>query len=349
MSVYLPYPQYTVPSLIGQTPSSGAINANFTWGSNSLAATSTQTTSDFGKVASQSPAAGSQAQAQAINYGVYVDGRPTVGNYVGQARTTAVSNIQALGLNPSVTYQNQSFNGQATADTVASQSPANGTRLASGSTVSIVVWNAYVPQPQTRTATVYVGDDSLNGYMRNGTNYPTSAGAVDWKYQGNYKLTATTGTQIASSSYLRMAATIGWQNSTNGNHAAIYGFSKSEVDSWIKSTITNNAAYSTGTIDVVFQTGSTGPNGKTWFLDWAPYSSLPSTYTQGSQSNTQAVTSISNSSVYSIPLSSTMKSFIWDNGYPLGVHAKQTNASTTQLGSISWLYFAIPISWTEYV
>ena len=349
MSVYLPYPQYTVPSLIGQTPSSGAINANFTWGSNSLAATSTQTTSDFGKVATQSPAAGTQAQAQAINYGVYVDGRPTVPNVVGQSESTARTLIQNVGLQPSVSYQNQTFNGQATAGTVASQSPTSGTRLTSGSSVSIVVWNAYVPQPVTRTATVYVGDDALNGYMRNGTNYSTSASAVDWKYQGNYKLTATTGTQIASSTYVRMAATIGWQNSTNGNHAAIYGFSKSEVDSWIKSTITNNAAYSTGTIDVVFQTGTLGANGKSWFLDWAPYTSLPSTYTQGSQSNTQSTGSISNSSVYSISLNSTMKTYIWDNGYPLGVHAKQTNAATTQLGSISWLYFAIPISWTEYV
>jgi beta-lactam-binding protein with PASTA domain len=349
MSVYLPFPQYTVPSLIGQTPSSGAIDANFTWGSNSLASTSTQTTSDFGKVASQSPAAGTQAQAQAINYGVYVDGRPTVGNYVGSYRTTAVSNIQALGLNASVTYQNQTFNGQATADTVASQSPSSGTRLASGSTVSIVVWNAYVPQPVTRYATVKVGDDALNGYINNsGQNISTSAGAVDWKYQGNYKLTATSGTQIASSTYLRMSAKIGWENSTNGNHAAIYGFSKSEVDSFIKSNITNGASYNVGSIDFVYATGSLGTDGKLWFFDWAPFSSLPSTYTQGQQSNTQSQT-VYNNNVASLTLNSTMKTYIWDNGYPIGVHAKQTNASTTQLGTLTYAYFAIPISWTEYV
>ena len=347
MSVYLPYPQYTVPSLIGQTPSSGAINANFTWGSNSLAATSTQTTSDFGKVASQSPAAGTQAQAQAINYGVYVDGRPTVGSYVGQARTTAVSNIQALGLNASVTYQNQSFSGQAVADTVASQSPSSGTRLASGSTVSIVVWNQYVPTAYTRTARVFVGDDALNGYFRNGTNYPTSLGAVDWKYQGNYKDTAGAGTQIASSTYLRMPAKIGWENSTNKNHAAVYGFSKSEVDSYIKSNITNNASYSVGNIDFIFGVGSTGPNGKLWFFDWAPFFSLPSTYTQGQQSNTQSQT-VDNNSTGFITLGSTLKSYIWDNNYALGVHAKQTNASTAQFGTLSWGYFDITITWTEY-
>jgi beta-lactam-binding protein with PASTA domain len=349
VNLYLPFPQYTVPNLIGQTPSSGAIDANFTWGSNSLAATSTQTTSNFGKVATQSPAAGTQAQAQAINYGVFVDGRPTVGNYVGSARTTAVSNIQAIGLNASVTYQNQTFNGQATADTVASQSPANGTRLASGSTVSIVVWNAYVPQPVTRYATVKVGDDAINGYIdKNGQNISTLSGAVDWKYQGNYRLTATTGALLNSSTFTRMSATIGWQNSTNGNHAAVYGFSKSEVDTFIRSNITNNASYTVGAIDFVFATGSLGSNGKLWFFDWAPFTSLPSTYTQSQQSNTQSKT-VNNNAIDLITLNSTLKTYIWDNGYPIGVHAKQTNAATTQLGTLTYAYFAIPISWTEYV
>jgi beta-lactam-binding protein with PASTA domain len=348
VEVWVPMPTYTVPSIIGSTPASGAIDSNFTWGSNSLGSTSTQTTSDFGKVASQSPAAGTSATAQAINYGIYVDGRPTVGNYVGSARTTAVSNIQALGLNASVTYQNQSSNGQATADTVASQSPTNGTRLASGSTVSIVVWNAYVPQPVTRTARVFVGDDALNGYFRNGTNFPTTLGNVDWKYQGNYKDTAGAGTQIASSTFQRMSAKIGWENSTNKNHAAVYGFSKSEVDSYIKSNITNNASYSVGNIDFIFGVGSTGPNGKLWFFDWAPFFSLPSTYTQGQQSNTQSQT-VNNNSTGFITLGSTLKSYIWDNNYALGVHAKQTNASTAQFGTLSWGYFDITITWTEYV
>ena len=350
VNLYLPFPQYTVPNLNGQTPSSlgSGIDANFTWGSNNLAGTATQTTSNFGKVATQSPAAGTQAQAGPINYGVFVDGRPTVGSYVGLARTTAVSNIQSLGLNASVTYQNQSFNGQATADTVASQSPPSGTRLASGSTVSIVVWNAYVPQPVTRTATVYVGDDAFNGHMRNGTNFPTASGAVDWKYQGNYRLTATTGALLNSSGYQRMAATIGWQNSTNGNHAAVYGFSKSEVDSFIRSNITNNASYTVGAIDFVFATGSLGSNGKLWFFDWAPFTSLPSSYTQAQQSNTQSKT-VNNNSVDLITLNSTLKTYIWDNGFPIGVHAKQTNAATTQLGTLSYAYFAIPISWTEFI
>lgn len=349
VEIWVPMPTYTVPSIIGFTPSSGAIDSNFTWGSNTPATNvSTQTTSNFGKVASQSPAAGTSAIAQAINYGIYVDGRPTVPSVVGQTQSTAQTNISNVGLNYSTTFQNQTFNGQATAGTVASQTPSGGTRLASGGTVSIVVWNAYVPTAYTRTARVFVGDDALNGWMNSsGTNFSTGLGAVDWKYQGNYKDTAGAGTQVASSTFTRMAAKIGWENSTNKNHAAIYGFSKSEVDSYIKSTITNNQSYSVGNIDFIFGVGSAGPNGKLWFFDWAPFFSLPSTYTQSQQSNTQS-RSVDNNSTGFITLTPTMKSYIWDNNYALGVHAKQTNASTAQYGILSWGYFDIQISWTEY-
>jgi beta-lactam-binding protein with PASTA domain len=352
MSLYLPFPQYTVPSLIGQTPSSGAIDANFTWGSNSLASTSTQTTSDFGKVASQSPAAGTQAQAQAINYGVYVDGRPTVGNYVGQARTTAVSNIQALGLNASVTYQNQTFNGQATADTVASQSPSSGTRLASGSTVSIVVWNAYVPQPVTRTATVYVGDNAFSGYMRNGVNTSYVGGLLDFTWQAQYKLLNTTGTRVQNIGYQRMSgAYVGYASSTNGKQAYTCRINPTNIDSYIKSNITNNASYTVGNVDFVFSVGNDGNNGKLWYLDWmGNTTSSPSTYTDANRTNTQAVSNINNGDTMSITLNSTMKTYSWTNGYGLGVAAGVTasNASITY-GSVNWAYFAANISWTEYV
>jgi beta-lactam-binding protein with PASTA domain len=340
MSVYLPFPQYTVPSLIGQTPSSGAIDANFTWGSNSLAATSTQTTSDFGKVASQSPAAGTQAQAQAINYGVYVDGRPTVGNYVGSYRTTAVSNIQALGLNASVTYQNQTFNGQATADTVASQSPSSGTRLASGSTVSIVVWNAYVPVAVTRTATVKVGDNAYTG-----GNY-----LLDWTWQAHYKNLQSSGTRVATSGYANLTGYAGYWSSTNGKEAMIFRMNPSNVDSYIKSNITNNAAYTVTSVTLNVSVGSSGNNGKTWYLDWAPYTtSAPSTYTDGNRSDTQYWGGINNNGLRSITLNSTMKSYVWDYGYGLGIAAGTTasNASVTY-GQINAAHLVANISWTEY-
>ena len=352
MSVYLPFPQYTVPNLIGQTPSSGAIDANFTWGSNSLASTSTQTTSDFGKVASQSPTAGTQAQAQAINYGVYVDGRPIVPNVVGQTESTARTLVQNVGLQPSVTYQNQSFNGQATAGTVASQSTAAGTRLASGSSVSFVVWNAYVPQPVTRTATVYVGDDALNGWMNSsGQQFSTAASNLDWKWQAHYKLLNTTGTRVSTSTYTRMTGYVGYASATNGKQAMTFRQNPTEVDAWIKANITNNASYNVGAVDFVFQTGSDGNNGKLWYLDWmANTTSAPTTYTDANRTNTQAISGVDNNSVYSITLNSTMKLYSWTNGYGIGVAAGTTasNASITY-GSISWAYFAAQISWTEYV
>ena len=352
VEIWTPYPSYTVPSIIGQTPSSGAIDANFTWGSNTLASTSTQTTSDFGKVASQSPMANTQAVAQAINYGIYVDGRPTVGNYVGSARTTAVTNIQNLGLNASVTYQNQSYNGQATADTVASQSPASGTKLTTGSTVSIVVWNAYVPQPVTRTATVYVGDDALNGWMNSsGQQFSTAASNLDWKWQAHYKLLNTTGTRVATSTYPRMTGYVGYQSATNGKQAMTFRQNPTEVDAWIKANITNNASYNVGSVDFVFQVGAAGNNGKLWYLDWMPYTtSSPTTYTDANRTDTQAISGISNNSVYSITLNSTMKTYSWTNGYGIGVAAGTTasNASVTY-GQIDWAYFAAQISWTEYV
>lgn len=342
MSVYLPFPQYTVPNLIGQTPSSGAIDANFTWGSNSLAGTSTQTTSNFGKVATQSPAAGTQAQAQAINYGVYVDGRPTVGNYVGSYRTTAVSNIQALGLNASVTYQNQTFNGQATADTVASQSPASGTRLASGSTVSIVVWNAYVPQPVQRTANVFVGDNAITG-----GNY-----LLDFTWQAQYKLLNGAGTRVQNIGYQRMSnAFVGYASATNGKQAYTCRINPTNVDSYIKSNITNNASYTVGAVDFVFNVGNEGNNGKLWYLDWmGDTTSSPSTYTDANRTNTQAVSNINNGDTMSVTLNSTMKNYCWTNGYGLGVAAGTTasNASVTY-GRVNFAYFWARISWTEYV
>jgi len=152
MSVYLPFPTYTVPSIIGSTPSSGPIDANFTWGS-STGTTSTQTTSDFDKVATQSPSAGTQVQAQAINYTTYIDGRPTVPNVLGSTQSSAQTSIANVGLNYSVSNQALTSTAQNyLAGTVASQNPSGNTRLASGGTVSIVVYTAYVPTAYTRTA-----------------------------------------------------------------------------------------------------------------------------------------------------------------------------------------------------
>ena len=350
VEIWAPYPTYTVPSIIGFTPSSGAIDANFTWGSNSLASTSTQTTSDFGKVASQSPSG--TAQAQAINYGIYVDGRPTVPSVVGSTQSSAQTSIQKVGLNYSTTFQNQTYNGQATAGTVASQSPSSGTRLASGGTVSIVVWNAYVPVAVTRYATVYVGDNAFSGYMKNGVNTSYTGGLLDFSWQAQYKLLNTTGTRVQNIGYQRMSgAYVGYASATNGKQAYTCRINPTSVDSYIKSNITNNASYTVGTVDFVFSVGNDGNNGKLWYLDWmGNTTSAPTTYTDGNRTNTQAVSNINNGDTMSITLNSTMKTYSWTNGYGLGVAAGTTasNASITY-GSISWAYFAAQISWTEYV
>ena len=351
--VNIPMPSYTVPSIIGLTPSSGAINSNFTWGTNSLGSDSTQNPGDVGKVSRQVPSAGSSAQAGAIAYGVYTDGRPTVGNYAGQARTTAQNNIAALGLNYSVTYQNQTYNGQATADTVASQSPANGTRLASGGTVSIVVWNAYVPQPVTRYATVKAGDDALNGYINNnGTNITTSSASLDFTWQAQYKLLNTTGTRVQNITYPRMSnGFVGYASSTLGKQAYTCRINPTLVDAWIKANVTNNATYEVISVDFVFATGSEGNENKTWVLDWmGDQGSAPTTYTDSNRTNTQTVTGIYNNDIKAVTLNTTMKNFCWTNGYGLGVAAGTTasNASVTY-GRVAYAYFAAQIKWTEYV
>jgi beta-lactam-binding protein with PASTA domain len=159
LSIYAPYPTYTVPSIIGLTPSSRTtpIDSNFTWGQQTLSGTATETVSNFGKVATQSPMANTQSQAGEINYGVYTDGRPTVPNVVGQAQSTAQTNISNVGLNYSVTTTPLPSQNYATVGTVKEQSPAGGTRLGTGGTVSLVVWSAYVAQPVTRTATISIG------------------------------------------------------------------------------------------------------------------------------------------------------------------------------------------------
>ena len=341
VEIWVPFPQYTVPNLAGQTPSSGAIDANFTWGSNSLAGTSTQTTSDFGKVASQSPAAGTQAQAQAINYGVYVDGRPTVGNYVGSARTTAVSNIQALGLNASVTYQNQSFNGQATADTVASQSPANGTRLASGGTVSIVVWNAYVPQPVAKTGTVTVGNNS----------YTNGNVALDWTWQAHYKLLNGAGTRVATSTWQNLTGNAGYWSATNGKEGMMFKLNPTALDTYIKSNVTSNQDYSITGITLYVQVGGLGNAGKTWNLDWLPStpSSAPSTLTDGQITNTQTWSGINNNGLRNIALNSGWREYVWRYGYPLIISAR-TDAlnSAVTYGQITGVHMTANLSWTEF-
>lgn len=341
VEIWVPYPSYTVPSIIGFTPSSGAIDSNFTWGSNSLASTSTQTTSDFGKVASQTPSAGTQVQAQAINYGIYVDGRPVVPSVLGQTQSSAQTYISNVGLNYSTTFQNQTFSGQATAGTVASQTPLGGSRLASGGTVSIVVWNAYVPVAVTRTGTVTVGDNTYSG-----GNY-----LLDWTWQAHYKNMQSAGTRVSTSGYANLTGNAGYWSATNGKEGMLFKLNPANVDSYIKSQITTNQPYTVTGITLKVAVGSLGNNGKTWNLDWAPFNgaSAPTTYSDASMTNTQTWSGISNSGLRTIALNSGWRDYIWSYGYALAIAARTDAAnSAVTYGQINGVHLLANISWTEY-
>jgi hypothetical protein len=342
VEVWVPMPTYTVPSIIGLTPSSGAIDSNFTWGSNQSGSNVfTQTTSDFGKVASQSPAAGTSAIAQAINYGIYVDGRPVVPSVVGQTQSSAQTSISNVGLNYSTTFQNQTFSGQATAGTVASQTPSGGTRLASGSTVSIVVWNAYVPVAVTRTGTVTVGDNTYSG-----GNY-----LLDWTWQAHYKNMQSAGTRVSTSGYANLTGNAGYWSSTNGKEGMLFKLNPANVDSYIKSNITSNQPYTVTGITLKVAVGSLGNNGKTWNLDWAPFngSSAPTTYSDANMTNTQTWSGINNGAVRQIALNSGWRDYIWSYGYALAIAARTDAAnSAVTYGQINGVHLVANISWTEY-
>lgn len=178
-------PKFVVPNLTGATPSSGQIgSSNFTWGNNTLSTTNTTTESLIGKVATQSLAAGTTQYADPINYGLYVDNRPTVPNVVGQTQSTAQTLINNAGLNYTVTNKAQTYNGQATAGTVNSQSVAAGTRVNAGTYITIEVWSAYVPQAVTRTGTRTLYTGALRSYTSAGTSLSTT-----YAYHGTFNST----------------------------------------------------------------------------------------------------------------------------------------------------------------
>lgn len=361
VDLYLQEPTYTVPSIIGLTPSTGAINSNFTWGSNSLSGTGTQDVNSFGKVATQSPIANTSTYAGSINYGVYTDSRPTVPNVVGQTEATAKTNINNAGLNWAVTRKAQTFNGQATAGTVNSQSPTSGTRLASGGTVTIEVWDAYVPIEVTRTAVVYVGDNAFSGWDYNGTFTPYTFGDLDWKNQASFRnveLSTGTGNTRVTSTWQRMQAWVGRFDATNGKQAYMAQFSKSLVDSRIKASITGNRNYSVGTISVVFQVNAqAGGASKDWYFHYWNSTTFPTTARENQTNwfvDTQLIsTNINNGDAITDNLNSTLKSEIWTNptglSKPFIIGGGYGNTSSANYGSIDWCYIRIPITWTELV
>ena len=229
---YIEEVKFVVPDIRGVTPGTTGqqiANYNFTWGSNTLAATSTENVNLIGKISTQSPTQGTLAYSDPVNYGLYTDGRPTVPGVVGQTEANAKTAINNAGLNWTVVSKAQTFNGQATAGTVYSQNYPEGTRLASGSYVTIEVWAAYVPTEVTKTATVIIG----------------WYGDIAWQWQASYRdtLANTAGVTDGGLRTTTQPYYAGYFDSTNAKQHIACAFNYTTFDNWVKANKTGNRSY----------------------------------------------------------------------------------------------------------
>lgn len=131
----------TVPNVTGDTESQAqsAINnagLNYSKGTN---VTTGATSQNNGTVASTSPSAGSTVNlGSTVTYRLY-SYTPTVPAVVGDTESQALTEIENAGLVASVSYTDVGAT-SGNNGTVKSQSPASGTTVSPGSTVSIVVY-----------------------------------------------------------------------------------------------------------------------------------------------------------------------------------------------------------------
>lgn len=327
----VPNIQLTFPQPAGTAAGSDG----FTWGSNVLANTESTEPTLIGKVATQSPVAGQNTSPTAISYGIYVDSRPTVPNVVGQVEATAKNNINAAGLNWSVTYQNQSYNGQATAGTVASQTPSGGTKATAGSTVSIVVWNAYTAQPVTRTGNVSIGYAGMQ--------------AAEWI--ASYKNTAGSGAGTRE----RTSAPfyVGQFSTTNGKNMMAWTFNWNTFLTNANIVAGGNTWSVTGVqFRLWVNSGSGNDAAKSLRLGSYPadVSSSPSTMNESAVNLRAQVFSISGRGTYGyVNLNSQLISdcFTAPN-YPIVIYAPNTSIDN-YISNDADVRFDVTISWTEYV
>lgn len=339
VDLYLQEPTYTVPSIIGLTPSTGAINSNFTWGSNSLSGTGTQDVNSFGKVATQSPIANTSTYAGSINYGVYTDSRPTVPNVVGQTEATAKTNINNAGLNWAVTRKAQTSNGQATAGTVNSQSPTGGQRLASGGTVTIEVWDAYVAQPVTKTGIVLIG------YQ----------GSVPMQWQASYRDTLANVSGLTDGGRRTTTAPyfFGYFDTTNAKQHHAFQFDWTSFDNNAK-VVSKGASYTIKSVELRYwlNDGIGNTNAKSLRVGSYPssVSSSPTTMRESDINTRGLVLASSTRGNYAYAtLNATLLSdiFTYPN-YPCVVYAP--NTSLDNYGSNDGdVRFTVTIEWTELV
>jgi hypothetical protein len=202
---------------------------------------------------------------------------------------------------------------------VASQSPASGTRLASGSTVSIVVWNAYQPQPVTRTGTKTLYTGSLRSYTSAGTSLSTT-----YAYHGTY----TSSTNTNTFGLVNVPYTFSEMSLTNFTiTAARYYFYQDHT-------------YSAGT-PVTFKVGTHNQN------------PIPSSITR---SNAVVFTGNVSKTVYRtdftyVNLSSTIIDAIWRGGpaYGLAIYADASTTTGSNYGYQTPNWIEIDYTYTEYV
>ena len=329
-------PKYVVPNIVGSTPSSGQIGtSNFDWGSNTLATTNTTTESLIGKVATQSPAANTLQYEGPVNYGLYVDNRPIVPNVVGQTQSTAQTNLNNVGLNYTVTNKAQTYNGQATAGTVNSQSIAAGTRVNAGTYVTIEVWSAYVPTAVTRTGNVSIG----------------YAGDIAAEWIASYKNTAGSG--AGTRERTSQPFYVGQFSTTNGKNMLAWTFNWNSFTSRANTVSGGNAWTVTGAQFRIWVNGGSGNDAaKSLRLGSYPsdVSSSPTSMNESAVNLRGQVLSISGRGTYGyVDLNTQLRSdcFTAPN-YPLVVYAPNTSIDN-YISNDADLRFDVTIQWTEYV
>lgn len=314
-------PKFVVPNLTGSTPSTGQIaGSNFSWGSQTLSSTNTTTESLIGKVATQSLTAGTSQYADPINYGVYVDNRPIVPNVVGQTQSTAQTMINNAGLNYTVTNKAQTYNGQATAGTVNSQSVAAGTRVNAGSYITIEVWSAYVPQAVTRTGTRTLFTGAVRSYATNNT----PSNNTTYAYHGTFSSTTN--------------------RDCFGLVMVPYSFTEQSLPGF---TITAARYY--------FYQDHTYINGTpvTVYIGTHNQSSLPTSITRSSAIVTSGNVSksVNRTDFTYVNLSATQRQAIWGGGaaYGLSVYSTLSSTAGANYGYHTPNWVEVDYTYTEYV
>ena len=139
----------TVPNVVGITPAaagSALTTANLSVGTQTSMCSSTVAN---GLVASQSPQAGaSEPPSTPVNLVVSTGACASVPSVVGMTQSQANSLVTAANLNPVFTLDSGCSNGNAVPGNVDSQTPAAGTSVSSGSTVTMGVCTP--PPPRRR-------------------------------------------------------------------------------------------------------------------------------------------------------------------------------------------------------